>query len=249
MHDAWRVYLEMALGLTEIPRKKAQQAAAEIVAKGGATAAQVQGLVGDALAAGLANRDALTKIVRFEVDRALGAVGLATADEVSELTGRIRDLERQLRTAQDRVTAIGSGTVADPAVSTANRAGTDDIPAPLPARDPAKKAVAKKAVAKKAVAKKASPAKSAPGDVASGRTAPAVTAKRANTAAPAKDPVGSRPARKTAGKVAGTTTSGAVPVKKAAPPARKTAGGSAGPQKRTPGAAPGFVAEAPETLL
>ncbi len=47
----------------------------------------------------LANREALTKLVRFEVDRALGAVGLATADEVAELTRRVHDLERQLREA------------------------------------------------------------------------------------------------------------------------------------------------------
>src|SRR3954467_4254790 len=109
MADAWRAYLEMALGLTEVPRKKAQQVAGELVSKGGATAVQLQGIVEDALGAGMANREALTKIVRFEVDRALGVVGLATADEVTELTDRIRDLERQLRLAQDRLSDAGSG--------------------------------------------------------------------------------------------------------------------------------------------
>ena len=72
MADAWRAYLEMALGLAEVPRKKAQQVAGDLVSKGGATAGQLQGLVEDVLTAGLANREALTKIVRFEVDRALG---------------------------------------------------------------------------------------------------------------------------------------------------------------------------------
>ena len=40
--------------------------------RGGATAAQLQGLAEDLLQAGMANREALTNIVRYEVDRALG---------------------------------------------------------------------------------------------------------------------------------------------------------------------------------
>ena len=39
MQDAWRAYLEMALGLTEAPRKKAQKAVGDLVDRGGATAA------------------------------------------------------------------------------------------------------------------------------------------------------------------------------------------------------------------
>src|SRR3712207_4264263 len=100
MQDAWRAYLELALGLTEAPRKKAQQVVGDLVNRGGATAAQLQGIAEDLLSAGMANRESLTKLVRFEVDRALGVVGLATTDEVAELTARVRDLERQLRQAQ-----------------------------------------------------------------------------------------------------------------------------------------------------
>src|ERR687894_2824946 len=105
MQDAWRAYLEMALGLTEAPRKRAQQVAGDLVSRGGATAAQLQGLVEDLMSTGMANREALTNIVRYEVDRALGVVGLATAEEVSDLTTRVRDLERQLREAQARAAA------------------------------------------------------------------------------------------------------------------------------------------------
>src|SRR5919205_3971824 len=108
MPDAWRAYLEMALGLTEAPRKRAQKVAGDLVNRGGATAAQLQGLVEDLLSAGMANREALTNIVRYEVDKALGAVGLATAEEVSDLTARVRELERQLREAQARAAAAES---------------------------------------------------------------------------------------------------------------------------------------------
>ncbi|PZF85539.1 phasin family protein, partial [Micromonospora deserti] len=97
MQDAWRAYLELALGLTEAPRKKAQEAVRRLVGSGGATAAQLQALAEELVSTGAANREALTKLIRFEVDRALGAVGLATADEVAELTHRVHELERRLR--------------------------------------------------------------------------------------------------------------------------------------------------------
>ena len=91
----------------------------------------------------MANREALTNIVRYEVDRALGVVGLASAEEVTELNERVKDLERRLREAQARADT--------PVASTVTGAGTGgdrlDKPAPTPAPSaPVKKAVAKKAV-------------------------------------------------------------------------------------------------------
>ncbi|WDZ82391.1 phasin family protein [Micromonospora cathayae] len=145
MQDAWRAYLELALGLTEAPRKRAQDAVRRLVGSGGATAAQLQALAEELVATSTANREALTKLVRFEVDRALGAVGLATADEVAELTRRVHELERQLREARAATPTPSAEPVATPAVPT---------PAVVAERTVAKKTVAKKAVAKKAVAKR-----------------------------------------------------------------------------------------------
>ncbi|MGK5443793.1 phasin family protein [Micromonospora sp. URMC 105] len=162
MQDAWRAYLELAMGLTEAPRKKAQDAARRLVGTGGATAAQLQGLAEELLSTSAANREALTKLVRFEVDRALGAVGLATADEVAELTRRVHELERQLREAKggpggllpgtSTATLPGGAASGAPGPSTGGAptgatGGQPPVPAPT-------KAVAKKAVAKKAIAKK-----------------------------------------------------------------------------------------------
>ncbi|BFU43859.1 phasin family protein [Krasilnikovia sp. MM14-A1004] len=149
MQDAWRAYLEMALGLTEEPRRKVQKAAGDLINRGGETAAQLQGLVADVVGAGLANREALTTIVRYEVDRALGLVGLATAEEVADLTNRVRDLERQLRDARARAAAGAVHGVPAPVAG----ATDGDAPGARTATSPAKKAVAKKAVAKKAVGK------------------------------------------------------------------------------------------------
>ncbi|MEU9515265.1 hypothetical protein [Micromonospora sp. NPDC048169] len=183
MQDAWRAYLELAMGLTEAPRKKAQDAVMRVVGQGGATAAQIQTLAEELVATGLANRESLTKLVRFEVDRALGAVGLATADEVAELTRRVHDLERQLREARGHLgpgetapatpsapATAPSGAAASPQTGPAHAesseaapAGTEppaktgspaaSSPATTPTKAPA--TTPTKAVAKKTVAKKA----------------------------------------------------------------------------------------------
>jgi polyhydroxyalkanoate synthesis regulator phasin len=178
MQDAWRAYLELALGLAEAPRRKAQDAVRRVVGTGGATAAQLQALAEELVSTSAANREALTKLVRFEVDRALGAVGLATADEVAELTRRVRDLERQLREARatessGATTAGGPSADATPQPDPTRAAQPGDglVPSDSPAGAPvaqkaappvaekapapvAKKAIAKKAVAKKAIARK-----------------------------------------------------------------------------------------------
>ncbi|MFD1085908.1 phasin family protein [Micromonospora andamanensis] len=152
MQDAWRAYLELAMGLTEAPRKKAQDAVRRAMGSTGATAAQLQTLAEELRSTGAANREALTKLVRFEVERALGAVGLATAEEVAELDRRVRELERQLRAAAGTPTS-------GPAPGHSTAAGSAETPSvgtpPTAAAAPPTKAVAKKAVAKKAVAKKA----------------------------------------------------------------------------------------------
>lgn len=180
MQDAWRSYLALAMGLTEAPRKKAQETARRLVVAGGATAVQFQTLAEEIVSTGAANRGALTKLVRFEVERALGAVGLATADEVSDLTRRVYELERQLRevrtggpaalgaggaeTGTDTGPVLASGTAAGPTVqpTTTVPAATGKAPSvgATSPPTPAKKTVAKKAVAKKAVAKKPAARKS-----------------------------------------------------------------------------------------
>jgi polyhydroxyalkanoate synthesis regulator phasin len=220
MQDAWRAYLEMALGLTEAPRKKAQQVVGKLVSRGGATAAQMQGLAEDLLSTSMANREALTNIVRYEVDRALGVVGLATSEEVGDLTARVRDLEKQLRQAQARVLAAERANPAA-ASAAAPAAGALDRPIPLPST-PAKK-VAKKAVAKKSAAaakttRNAMPAAATPArKTAKKAVAKAAPAKPAPTPAkstptPAKSSTAKAVAKKTvAKKTVAKKTTGTTP--------------------------------------
>ncbi|MBQ1051804.1 hypothetical protein KBX50_25485 [Micromonospora sp. C51] len=183
MQDAWRTYLELAMGLTEAPRKKAQDAVRRAMGSTGATAAQLQTLAEELRSTGAANREALTKLVRFEVERALGVVGLATAEEVAELDRRVRELERQLRAASGTPTSDAApGPVASPESVETPSVGTPSTAAAAPpTKAVAKKAVAKKAVAKKAVAKK-TVAKKASGTVV--RTADGEPVSRPTKAAP-----------------------------------------------------------------
>ena len=139
MNDALKGYLALAGGLTEVTKARATAAAKALVAQGEAAAGQVQTLADDLIAQSRSNREAVTALVKFEVDKALGRVGLASADEVTELTTRVRQLEAQLREAR------AGGAAKAPA-------------AKAPAKAPAKKTAAKKAPAKKAAAKK-TPAK------------------------------------------------------------------------------------------
>jgi len=260
MPDAWRAYLEMALGLTEVPRKRAQKVVGDVVNRGGATAAQLQGLVDDLLSAGMANREALTNIVRYEVDKALGVVGLATAEEVTELTTRVRDLERQLRDAESRAQTgiaadapsegVGGTRIDEPAPrpraakkavakkavpNAMPSAGTtpSQPPANTPRETPAKKAVAKKTVAKKAVPP---PDEVIPADQkATAKIAPATAQAEAQGARPAKK----APARK-------AVKATEAPAKKAA--AKKTAAKKAVAKKTAP-SAPAGTADAPNAAV
>ncbi|GIJ22821.1 phasin family protein [Micromonospora lutea] len=190
MQDAWRAYLELAMGLTEAPRKKAQEAVRRAMGSTGATAAQLQTLAEELRSTGAANREALTKLVRFEVERALGAVGLATAEEVAELDRRVRELERQLRSAA----GMSTGGAAPGTVTTAESVDTGSVGTPpTAAATPPTKAVAKKAVAKKAVAKKAV-AKKAVAKKAVARKTPGTVA-RTEDAAPRPRPAKAAPPR------------------------------------------------------
>jgi len=219
MQEALKNYLAIATGLSEVSKKRAKSAAKKLAKSGGATAQQVQALTEDLLATGLANRESLVNLVRYEVDRALGLVGLATQEEVEQLTSRIRELERALRAAEVGAGTPDTGQALAAAAATARTA-------------PVKKAVAKKTVAKKTVA--TTPAK-ANGATAVGKAAP--PAKKAataptKTAAPAKTAPTktAAPAKTAATKTAApakTATKAAAAVKR---PAAKAA--TTGPAKK-----------------
>jgi len=180
---AWRTYLELASGVGDASRKQVRKVLKDLVGKGNTTAEQLRTMTTELVAANLANREALGKLVRMEVDRALGRVGLATMDEVNQLTTRVRELERQLREARTAQTPPTTGRTVAPTPAAARTAAAPPTTAgaarrggrptkkaaETPAASPAvkkatrtaatAKATPAKATATKAVRAKATPAK------------------------------------------------------------------------------------------
>ena len=156
MRDALKSYLALAGGVTEVTRQRAVEAAKALVASGEAAAEQVTSLAEDLLTQTRQNREAVVALVGFEVDRALGRVGLTSADEVTALTERVRALEARLAEKP-------GGSETPPAAAKAPRttpaaaAKASTVPAA------AKKAAAQKAPAKQPPAQKAPAKKSAAG--------------------------------------------------------------------------------------
>jgi polyhydroxyalkanoate synthesis regulator phasin len=200
MQEAMRTYLELAMGLSETSRKRVRKVVKDVVTeavgRSGATAEQVKALTSDLMAANSANREALAKLVRFEVDRALGMVGLATAEEVGELTQQVRDLKEQLREAQDSVAANGARPATTVAKSTPRRRSTT-VAGAVPAKVAAKKAAAP--AKRTAAAKKTTPTRAT-----TGTTAKATTGTAAKKTAAKKTAAKKTAAKKTAAKKAGS---------------------------------------------
>ncbi|HVQ89984.1 MAG TPA: hypothetical protein VMU51_03020 [Mycobacteriales bacterium] len=214
VREALTNYLTLASGLTEVTKKRAQKAAKALVAQGEAKVGQVSGLAEEILETSRANRSALVSLVRYEVDRALGHVGLVTAEELATLQRRIAELEKALR---DRPAAgsVASSVTGAPPPAAAGAVAAEPTPASAPPAGPAP------GPAKRA--RKAAPAKTAKAVPA--RTAPAKTAK----AAPAKAvPVKARPVKAVkapADAAAGAPATGdaAGPASPAEPPAQAPA--------------------------
>ena len=157
MRDALKSYRALASGVTDVTRQRAQSAAKALVAQGEATAEQVSTLAEDLLSQTRQNREAVVALVGSEVDRALGRVGLASTDEVTALTERVRALESQVA----RLTAGAAGG-ASPATKAAVTSSATKAPAKNAQgakKAPAKASPAKASPAAKAPAKKSAPAK------------------------------------------------------------------------------------------
>ncbi len=197
MKDALKGYVALASGLTEVTRQRATAAAKALVAQGEATAGQVTGLTDDLVAQSRSNREAVTALVKYEVDRTLGRVGLASADEVGQLTSRVRALETAVRELSQSVSTTRAAGQQGPTKQAAARQPVDRATASTTGGPPSKAAAAKapgRAAAKAGVhaAAKAAPAKK--GSVKAQAKAPvqaaakAPPAKKASVKAPAKAP-------------------------------------------------------------
>ncbi|TDU82151.1 hypothetical protein EV138_7038 [Kribbella voronezhensis] len=178
--DALRGYVQLANGLTEVTKQRAQQAAKALLQQTGADAlttgltGKVTELADEIVATSKSNRQLLQAIVANEVEGAVARLGFVRSEEVAALTRRVEGLERELADAKDELAAKGSA--ATPA------AGATSTPAPVKAAVPVKapkKAPVKKAPVPSPVAKKAPAKKSAVQQAAVKKAAKKAAAKKA----------------------------------------------------------------------
>ncbi|MEU4395689.1 phasin family protein [Kribbella sp. NPDC023855] len=173
--DALRGYVQLASGLTEVTKQRAQQAAKALLQQTGADAltsgvtTKVSDLAEEIVATSKSNRQLLQAIVANEVEGAVARLGFVRSEEVGALSRRVDGLERELADARDALaaataaaanaaTAAGSAPVAA-AAPTGDAPAGDALLEGAPGKQAAKKAVktppVKKAAAKKTIAKSA----------------------------------------------------------------------------------------------
>ncbi|HZO67501.1 MAG TPA: polyhydroxyalkanoate synthesis protein PhaF [Kribbellaceae bacterium] len=146
--DALRGYVQLANGLSEVTRQRAQQTAKQLLHQTGTEnlttglTNRVSVLADEIIATSKSNRALLQAIITNEVEGAVARLGFVRAEEVAALRRRLEKLEQQ----------VGTG-----------------------ARAPAAKKAAKKTTAKKATAETA--AKTTVGETAAKTTAGETAAK------------------------------------------------------------------------
>lgn len=101
-NDPLRTYFQLATGITEATLAKAKDAAKALLNEldlSGIQAdprAKLNDLADDVMAQSKANREALTAMIRTEVDKAVGRLGFVREEELAALRAHVMRLEAQL---------------------------------------------------------------------------------------------------------------------------------------------------------
>jgi polyhydroxyalkanoate synthesis regulator phasin len=157
--DALRGYVQLANGLTEVTRQRAQQAAKALLQQSGAESltTRVSDLADEIVATSKSNRQLLQAIVANEVEGAVARLGFARVEEVAALSRRIEKLEREVAEAR----AVAADPSAPAAPAPAKTAAKDDPPANTSAAKASAPAAKKSSPVTKATANASAPAKNA----------------------------------------------------------------------------------------
>lgn len=137
MFEDLRGYLQLATGLSEVTAAKAKEAAMALVAHGLSfttkapdVVGQVQELADDLMTTSRSNREALTGLIRAEVDRAVGRMGFVREDELAALRRHVQRLEEQVhRLSATQGEAPAAPAAAEPAPSAPSAPTGEPAPA------------------------------------------------------------------------------------------------------------------------
>jgi len=129
----WKRALDTGAHFTEVRRSQARKLASDLVSQGQLARSQVGAYVDDLVERSRRTSEQLRSIVRTEVERQLGVIGVATKRDLDAL-------ERRLRAANGAKSTRGAGTKPRTKKAAKKRA---------PAKKAASKAAAKKPAAKR----------------------------------------------------------------------------------------------------
>ena len=85
----WKQLIEAGMQFTEMRRSQAKRIASELLAQGQIARDQVASTVDELVEMSRRRTDELTRLVRHEVQRQLGALGLATREDLERVERRI----------------------------------------------------------------------------------------------------------------------------------------------------------------
>jgi DNA polymerase III gamma/tau subunit len=211
VYDAVRGYLQLAMGLSEVTRQKANDAAKAVAGQlgiqgedalagagvaAGIAGQQVQTLAEDLLAAARSNRKLLTDLVRVEVDAVVNRLGITDQKQVDGVRATLAKLEEQLAglmgihrspaepaTPKSKSSAGGARPlVSEPAKKTTAKTAAKKTAAKKTAKKAAAKKTTASATTKKTAAKKTTANKTAAKKTAAKKTAAKKTAAKKTAA-------------------------------------------------------------------
>jgi polyhydroxyalkanoate synthesis regulator phasin len=197
--DALRGYVQLANGLTEVTRQRAQQAAKALLQQTGAdtltsgVTTKATELADEIVATSKSNRQLLQAIVSNEVEGAVARLGFVRSEEVAALTRRVEGLERELADANEAVAAATASAGSAPAAAEAAPAVSASAKKVAKKSTPAKKAALKKPTVKKSAARNSAAQNSAAQTSAAKKSA---AKKSVAEKAPAKKAAKKAPAKK-----------------------------------------------------
>jgi len=124
--NAREQYLQALSSLTEVTRSRAERLAGLLAKQGELQSAQVGRFAEDLVRRTQRNRETVSRLIQREVKRQLGALGIATRDEVARLQQRVRALEQAAERpaaarSAPRGRAAGSGSRATTTRGTTTR--------------------------------------------------------------------------------------------------------------------------------
>jgi polyhydroxyalkanoate synthesis regulator phasin len=91
---AWQRYLDLASGLTQVTRNRAEQVIRALVKQGEIAAERTEKAVDELLRRSELNRKALAAVVRSETERAVARLGLARQADVNRLERKVEQVEQ-----------------------------------------------------------------------------------------------------------------------------------------------------------